>query len=141
MGEVVMVDECKECGSLGSQCCAPDCTIQRVEDEPVNLWVGYSCINTDRHCRFSDTEPYETGYTNIGNLYRAMREEFGKCISKVYRDTKTGTTEAIGWVFQKRMKYDGSKNTYIQETWVTVYDPPIPETDTYIGKPTVHRLK
>jgi len=66
----------------------------------------------------------------IGEIYRAMQKEYGRCTGKVYIDRREdsdpeGTyprTIAIGWVFEKREKYEDCNKTFIHETWVSLVD-------------------
>lgn len=60
----------------------------------------------------------EWGAETTGEVYRDARKEYGRCVSKMYRDTKDGGAEHIGWVFQKRVQYEDSNQTYIQEVWI-----------------------
>lgn len=57
-----------------------------------------------------------------GELFKALRREYGKCVSKVYVDKLDNTVSAIGWVFQKLQKYEDCNKTYLAETWVTLHD-------------------
>jgi hypothetical protein len=59
--------------------------------------------------------------TLVGDIFRYSQKEFGRCVSKVYQDTKDGV-KAVGWVFQKRERYEDSRETFIHETWVSLYD-------------------
>ena len=55
---------------------------------------------------------------DLGEVYRKLRSEFGRCTSKVY----IGEGQEIGWVFEKRVAYTDAKSardTYLQETWCT----------------------
>jgi hypothetical protein len=77
-------------------------------------------VNATRDTIFGESGKYEPFTDNIKKLFRAYQQEFGRCISRVYIDTKTGT-KPIGWVFQKRQQYTDSKDTYIREVWVTIH--------------------
>jgi hypothetical protein len=59
----------------------------------------------------------------MGELFRLCRREYGRCVSKVYRDIAMGdgtyNTTTDGWVFLKRAEYTDCKKTYLQETWVS----------------------
>ncbi len=59
---------------------------------------------------------------SIGDIYRYAQGENGRCTSKMYRDCDEGPPEVVGWVFVKREKYDNVDETFLCETWVTVYD-------------------
>lgn len=70
---------------------------------------------------FSDTYLSVDEDTPIGDIFRMFQREYGRCVSKVYIDTEDGV-KAIGWVFQKREKYEDSDKTYIREVWITLLD-------------------
>ncbi len=89
-----------------------------------NLYVEENWINASEGHRNGDSEIYETFTDNRGELYRAMRREYGRCVSKVY----INDGQPVGWVFQKRQQYDDSPETFLLETWVTVYSEPPTET-------------
>ena len=73
-------------------------------------------------------EPYTD---NIKLLFTCYMKEYGRCISKVYIDAADGGAKAIGWVFQKRMKYTDCNETYLQETWVTLHEDQPTKTTEY----------
>jgi hypothetical protein len=65
----------------------------------------------------------ETWEQTMGELFRFCQKEYGRCVSKVYRDIATGDgtydTKTEGWVFLKRANYERGRGTYLQETWVS----------------------
>lgn len=69
---------------------------------------------------YSDVEEWDICET-WQEVYKTALKEYGRCISKIYVDCKDGITKHIGWVFQKRAKYEDNNNTYLQETWVIPY--------------------
>ncbi len=93
------------------------------------LFVRCSYVNeTKGHMIGEDPEPEEAFTDNRAKLFLAMQKECGRCISKMYRDTKSGTKE-VGWVFSRREEYedahrfsDPRKKTYVREVWVEVFD-------------------
>lgn len=85
------------------------------------IWITQDFVNATEHCRTGSAEPYETSYEEPGKLFRAMQKEFGRCMGYVYID-KDGKTHKIGWVFWKRQKYEDCNETFLQETWITLYD-------------------
>ena len=89
------------------------------------LWVKEIFVNATEHYRFGEAEPYETDCLTIGELYRAMGREYGRCTGKMYVEHAEGDRQR-GWVFLKRMRYEDSPRgeTYLRETWVTVLDGP-----------------
>jgi hypothetical protein len=94
------------------------------------LHVKESWVDRTRNIRCGDSDVYETWCNTTGELYRAMRREYGRCVSRVYVDGPNGTARAIGWVFQRRRKYDDVNETYLAETWVTIHDKPDSVTHT-----------
>jgi len=82
-------------------------------------------INQTKGYHFGDTDWYEPYTDNIGKLFRNLQQEYGRCSGKVYVDTKEGT-KPVGWVFEKRMKYDDARGNdpdrdfYIREVWVSL---------------------
>lgn len=94
------------------------------------LWAQEDFVNLDMQCRSGESDPYETCFTDRASLFRACRQNYGRCTGKVYVDTPTGP-RAIGWVFVKREKYSDSDETFLQEAWVTVHGGPARRTTTY----------
>lgn len=89
------------------------------------LYTSETYINAGDNTRFGESEIEEAHTDDVGRLYRSLMAEYGRCVSKVYQDTKSRGTIAIGWVFKKRMQYEGArdpKDTYIREVWATVYE-------------------
>jgi folate-dependent phosphoribosylglycinamide formyltransferase PurN len=96
------------------------------QDDGKSYSMGYDPV-TD----LADT--YMGEDATIGDIFRASQKEHGRCVSKVYQDTDEGII-AVGWVFQKRERYEDSRETYIHETWISLYDE---WTPTIIKKPHV----
>lgn len=59
-----------------------------------------------------------------GEIFRRMQKEYGRCVSKVYvsLDEEGSVNLPVGWVFQRRRQYEDVKETYLAETWITLYD-------------------
>lgn len=100
------------------------------------LHVQASWIDRTRDIRTGDSDVYETSCETVGELYRAMRREYGRCVSRVYVDGPDNKARAVGWVFQRLRKYDDVNETYLAETWVTVHEAP----DTVTRKRHYHFL-
>ena len=66
---------------------------------------------------YSDVENWDL-YDSVSDIYKAALKEYGRCISKIYVDGKDNAVKHVGWVFQKRCKYEDCNETYLQETWV-----------------------
>ena len=69
-----------------------------------------------------ESDFYETFTDNKGELFKSLQKEYGRCVSKMYIDLKDGSTKEIGWVFQKRKKYEDCEKTFLLETWIQVKD-------------------
>ena len=68
-------------------------------------------------CIGEDTIPINKTYIySMSDLYKLGLREYGRCISKCYVDDSVH----IGYVFQKRAKYEDTDETYLQETWLSV---------------------
>jgi len=84
--------------------------------------VQTSWINASEHYRiYDELQPIEdTVFEDMkrGEVFRWLQREYGACTSKVYVDTPD-QPRAIGWVFEKRVPYDDSRETYLQQTWVS----------------------
>jgi hypothetical protein len=70
-----------------------------------------------------ESEVYETFTDNPGELFRALRAEYGRCISKVYVDDQNAAL-AVGWVFEARVRYEDCDETYLREVWCTLHSAP-----------------
>ncbi len=101
----------------------------------MGLTVSESFINATEGYRFGDSSEYEAYTDNLGELYKSMQKEYGRCTGKVYIDLKDGRTIPIGWVFIKRMRYEDArdnspKSWYLREVWVHVHAKPTTVTRT-----------
>lgn len=103
------------------------------------LMIQETFINETRGHIFSESDPYEVDYDHdeLGKLYRSLSREYGRCTSKVYRDTENGI-QAIGWVFESRQEYEDAHGwrgsrcenqadhkeqcTYLRHVWVTALE-------------------
>lgn len=79
---------------------------------------------------------FESYTDKPGELFRSLRKEHGRCTGHVYRDRPDGGADKIGWVFEKRRRYQDSPETYIQHVWCVVHDKP----PTIIRQDHVHVL-
>jgi hypothetical protein len=89
------------------------------------LLIRESFLNQTKGYHFGESEWYEPYNDTRGSLYRTLQKEYGRCESKMYTDSPSGTKE-IGWVFSKRMLYEDARRPYndsdyyIREVWVEV---------------------
>ena len=88
------------------------------------MLISETFVNLDKGYQFGDSGKYEPFTDDLGQLYRSLRREYGRCTGRVYIDTKEHGTKAVGWVFVKRMKYEDCNDTYLREVWVTPFDAP-----------------
>jgi len=80
-------------------------------------------LDTDNN-RFScnyESEIYKPYTDDLGKLYKNLISEYGRVKSKIYVTDLSRLDHHIGWTFIKRVKYSGSKDTYLQETWISLY--------------------
>ena len=89
----------------------------------MSLYAQHDCVNLTEGYRLGESEVYETCCDSLGELFRAMRAEYGRCTGKVGVMSQGGG-RPVGWIFLKRQKYDDSDETFLQETWVTVHASP-----------------
>jgi hypothetical protein len=87
----------------------------------MGLYVSETWVNQSKGWIVGENEPYETYCDTIQELFLAMQQEYGRCAGRQYVDLKAGGSKQIGWVFEKRQKYTDCNETYLAETWVTVY--------------------
>jgi len=84
------------------------------------MLIEESYINRTENCRCGESGKYRPFTDNTGELYKSLVKEYGRCIGKIYIDTAEGV-KSVGWVFQKKCKYDDCNKYYLQEVWVTLY--------------------
>ena len=96
----------------------------------MNLYVQESFVKATEGYHFGESDVYETYTDDAGELYRDMVREYGRCIGKVYVDRDDGGQIHVGWIFQKRDRYEDTGETYLREVWVTVHEEPDTVTRT-----------
>jgi len=84
-----------------------------------NYHVTETYVNKTDMVRFGESGLYESFTDNLGRLFKAFQKEYGRCTSKMFIDGKNGAKH-IGWVFEKRMQYDDTREFYTREVWVEV---------------------
>ena len=103
------------------------------EQVPGAIWISETFVNADERSCYGETEPYETYFDQdeVGRLFRDLQQEHGRCIGRMYRDLPDGGAMHVGWVFQKRRRYQDADETYLSETWVHCYTGPVEVRKTY----------
>lgn len=86
-----------------------------------NLQIRLKFRNATMNHRSGSDEIMESRFSKRKDLFRSCQKEYGKCVSKIYVDLDD-TRHAVGWVFEKKMQYDDSKEFFQAETWVEVFD-------------------
>jgi len=76
----------------------------------VNKTEGYITGNTELYKPFTD---------DIKELLQTLRKEYGECISKIFVDPDA---KQIGWVFEKKVKYDDCNETFLMQTGVELHE-------------------
>ena len=91
-----------------------------------NIWITESLVEArddGKRYRIYDSEPYETYTDKRKRLFIDLQREHGPCKGSIYRDGSNGKPIRVGWVFEKRVKYDRSNECYTREAWVKVVTP------------------
>ena len=89
------------------------------------IWLKEVTINKTEYYRLGESGVYESCHNNVGELFKSLKKLYGKCVSNLYMEvaaTKHG--KKIGWVFEKRKKYDNSRDTFLCETWISLHEKP-----------------
>lgn len=84
-----------------------------------NATAGYSFGTNE--IPLSHTYDLADDFT-MGKLYRYGRDEYGRPVSKAYIDTAGGDVFHIGYVFEKRDRYEDTGESYLRQVWVTIAD-------------------
>jgi len=71
-------------------------------------------------CEPQKTPLADTVIKNLRDLYKYGRKEYGRCVSKMYVDSKDGITKHVGYVFEQKRYYEDTKEPYIAETWLSL---------------------
>ena len=77
--------------------------------------IQISHVNRDKGYIYSKYEE-KLDKQDRGCLFRRLSREFGRCSSKVY----VGEGTPVGWCFEKKNRYEDTRETYIMETLVTI---------------------
>ena len=80
------------------------------------MFIKETWVDKTKGCLIGDSGFYEPFTSNLGELFRSLQKEYGRCTGYVY----IGDDKPIGWVFEKKVKYTDVNEFYINETWVEV---------------------
>ena len=91
------------------------------------MLIQETWINATKGHQIGESDKYEPFTDDLGKLFRSLQREYGRCVSAVYVD-EGGKVKRIGWTFIKRHVYedarDVKRDTYLAETWITLYEAP-----------------
>ena len=91
------------------------------------LHIRETWTDETRDCHLGRSEWYEPYTTSRGALFRALQRDYGRCMSTVYQDAPRTNLAAgfgavdsapCGWYFERRRRYEDSRDTYLAGTWV-----------------------
>lgn len=86
------------------------------------LRVRVTHINASEGHIFSEYTEALDGDMTRGQFYRDGVTNYGRCISKVYVDGPDGPPIHVGYVFEKRERYEDTGEPYKRETWLVLED-------------------
>ena len=81
------------------------------EDDGYKMWEDYT-TDLDSSSGLEDA--------TLGEIYKFCQKEFGQCQGSMYVDRKAGGAMRIGWVFQKKDRYEDTHQPFLHSTWVEV---------------------
>ena len=81
------------------------------------MLIKETWIDATEKCNCGDSDFYEPFTDNIKTLFKAFQKEYGKCVSGMYIGNKQ-----IGWVFEKKRKYEDCNKKYLAQTWVEIHE-------------------
>ncbi len=89
----------------------------------MGLWIQEEFVNETKGHRFSSGPWVDSNCDTLGELFRSLSREYGRCVSRMY----VGDGKPVGWVFEKRCEYDDAHRiqdklarSYIRHVWVCV---------------------
>jgi len=83
----------------------------------MNIYLQEEFVNKTQGYRYTDNGVFESRFKTKSEVYKYAIKEYGRCIGKVY----VGEGQHVGWIFQKLVRYEDSKEEYLQEVWVTLH--------------------
>jgi hypothetical protein len=104
----------------------------------VRLEIRETYVNATKEHGIGDSGWYEPWASDRGELFRSLQKEYGRCVSRMYRDIPGGSPPviAVGWVFQGNDEYEDARpswtkerRTYLREVWVEVREKPDDDQD------------
>jgi len=87
------------------------------------IYIAYPKGDMEKGFRVRESGPYEASTDDVKRLFQSFQKKCGRCVSRVYTD-KDGESKPTGWVFRKRMQYEGIDSKFILETRVILHEKP-----------------
>lgn len=85
------------------------------------MFIKETWLNATENYICGDSGIYEAFTDKVGELFKRLQKEYGRCAGPVYIDKSDGKASKIGWIFQKREKYTDCNKYYLKETWVELH--------------------
>ena len=85
------------------------------------LVISETHVNATEHYRYEATPPYESFADTKGELFRELQRDYGRCLGKVYVDTKDGELHMVGWCFRRTDYYTDTGEPFAHEVWITIH--------------------
>jgi len=83
------------------------------------LLIQESWTNETEGCLMGESNEYESFTDNVKELFQKMQGLYGRCISACYIDLN-GKPKKIGWVFEMKVNYENTNESYIHHTWISI---------------------
>ena len=84
--------------------------------------IHFTLTNEDEGHSLSEWSEDFPDEMPMGEIYREVQKEFGRCESSVYVDTPMGAPRRIGWFFVSRQRYEDTGEPYLRGAWVTLQE-------------------
>lgn len=78
-------------------------------------------VDASRDVRLGSDGIQATDCQTPGELFRRCRRTLGRCTGGVFVDRADGGVQRIGWIFERRERYDDSERTFVRQAWVIVH--------------------
>ena len=85
------------------------------------MFIQETHLNNTENYLIGESPWYEPFTDDLGKLFKSLQKKWGRCTGTSYVDSTNGESQTVGWVFQKRLQYDGAtskRDTFLRETWV-----------------------
>lgn len=84
------------------------------------FWIKETLTNEDEGYIFGEGYWVESDADTLGELFKRLQSEYGRCVSKQYSERHNAADVQSGWVFEKISHYEDTGKPFKQHTWVSV---------------------